>query len=60
MAELANTYTRGPDQYPTTMADTYRYLVDYQAITSTIKTSNDEAGLAYHTYNNRSGRGRAG
>eukprot|EP00957_Ditylum_brightwellii_P195535 14899039-Ditylum_brightwellii.AAC.1 len=60
MAELANLYTRGPDQYPTTMADTYRYLVDYQTITSTIKTSSDEAEIAYHTYDNRSDRGRAG
>eukprot|EP00957_Ditylum_brightwellii_P191566 14585307-Ditylum_brightwellii.AAC.1 len=42
------------------MADAYRYLVDYQAITSTIKTSSDEAGMAYHTSDDRSGRGRAG
>eukprot|EP00957_Ditylum_brightwellii_P026565 2008966-Ditylum_brightwellii.AAC.1 len=33
VVDLTNAHTRGKDKYPTTMTDTYKYLVDFQSPT---------------------------
>eukprot|EP00957_Ditylum_brightwellii_P068352 5188854-Ditylum_brightwellii.AAC.1 len=59
MANLANNHTWGTDRYPRTIADTYKYLVDFQGSSTTI-ISSDKTGMAFYTSNNGGGRGRGG
>eukprot|EP00957_Ditylum_brightwellii_P110440 8422629-Ditylum_brightwellii.AAC.1 len=57
MADLANNHTWGSDQYPRTIADAYKYLVDFQGSFNPIVLP-DETGMAFYTFNNGEGRGR--
>eukprot|EP00957_Ditylum_brightwellii_P197797 15068254-Ditylum_brightwellii.AAC.1 len=59
MADLANNHTWGSDRYLRTIADAYKYLVDFQGTFNPI-VSSDEAGMMFYTFNNGGGRGRGG
>eukprot|EP00957_Ditylum_brightwellii_P061231 4646916-Ditylum_brightwellii.AAC.1 len=56
VADLANAHTCSKNEYPMTMTDAYKYLVDFQAPT-VVHNTPDEGGVAFYTDGPGRGRG---
>eukprot|EP00957_Ditylum_brightwellii_P077423 5882387-Ditylum_brightwellii.AAC.1 len=57
VADHANDHTHGKDEYPMTMTNAYKYLVNFQAPT-VVHNTPDEGGMAF--YIDGPGQGRGG